>query len=151
MRAPQVGSTTFSTTADAVFQAALGVAQGDKSARVLAVHNEGRRVIFRMRAKMSNPKFHQVWVEAQAGATTLHAVVGSDPRSPGALLDGWANGKALKKYLAAVQSAVDGTSPAPATPVPNHYLQKKAEVAWTDPHREPEIELDGGCLALYSL
>jgi len=66
-------------------------------------------------------------------------------------LDGRANEKALKTYLEAVQGAVDGSAPAPATPVANHYLQKKNEVPWVDPGQDPEIELDENILALYGL
>ena len=51
----------------------------------------------------------------------------------------------------ATSSALNGNAPVQATSVANHYLQKKAEVAWIDPIVAPQIELDGNFLALYGL
>ena len=151
MRSPHQDAVTFSHPADEVFQAALGVAQGTKSNRVLAVHNGGRKLMLREKPKMSNAKFVQLQVEDQGGESKLHLVVGTDPRTPKALLDGRANAKSLKAYVAAVQGALDGSAPAPATPVADHYLQKKTEVPWVDPAQDPEVELDGNILAVYGL
>ncbi|WP_375001373.1 hypothetical protein [Aeromicrobium sp. CTD01-1L150] len=151
MRAARHDSIDFSQPADTVFQAALGVQQNTKNVVVLAVHNEGRKLVVREKSMMSNRKFHQVWVEEKDAGSTLNVVVGTDPRTPKAMMDGKANDKSLKKYLQAVQGAVDGSAPAPVTPVANHYLQKKTEVPWTDPDADPEIELDGNIVAMYGL
>lgn len=149
MRAIRQDSIAIPQPADTVFQAALGVVQNTKNAKILAVHNEGRKLVYREHAKMSNPKFHQIGVEDQEPSSQLNVVVGTDPRSQKALLDGKANDKALKKYLESVQGALNGSAPAPTTPVANHYLQKKTEVPWDDPDQDPQIELDGHLLALY--
>lgn len=151
MRSVKQDTSTLPQSADAVFQAALGVVQNAKNHHVLAVHNEGRKLVVREKPKMSNAKFLQVWVQQQGEGSQLSVVVGTDPRTPKALLDGRANDKLLKSYLADVQGALDGSVPAPVTPVANHYLQKKSEVPWEDPDQDPEIELDGNILALYGL
>lgn len=151
MRAVRQESITIPQPADAVFQAALGVVQNNKSSHILAVHGEARKLIVREKAKMSNPKFQRIFVEDKGAESQLHLVVGTDPRSPKALLDGKANDKALKKFVEAVQGALNGSAPAPVTPVANHYVQKKTEVPWTDPAQEPEVELDGNFLAQYGL
>lgn len=151
MRSVKQDSVAFSQPADAVFQAALGVVQNTKSHHVLAVHNEGRKLVVREKPKMSNPKFLQVWVEQQGEGSQLHVVVGTDPRTPKALLDGRANDKLLKGYVGDVRGALDGSTPVQVTPVANHYLQKKTEVPWEDATQDPQIELDGNILALYGL
>lgn len=151
MRSVKQDSVTFAQPADAVFQAALGVVQNTKNHHVLAVHNEGRKLVVREKPKMSNPKFLQLWVEEQGGGSQLHVVVGTDPRTPKALLDGRANDKVLKGYLGDVQGALDGSAPVQVTPVANHYLQKKTEVPWEDATQDPQIELDGNILAVYGL
>ncbi len=151
MRAVRQQSLALSHPADAAFQAVLGVAQNDKSARILAVHTEGRRLLFRERSKMSNPKFHTIMVVENGDGAEVRTAVGTDPRSPKALLDGRANDKSLNKFLERVQGALDGSAPAPATPVANHYVAKKTEVPWEDPTQDPEIELDGNFLAMYGL
>jgi len=151
MRSARQDSVTFATPADAVFDAALGVAQNAKNVRILAVHNEGRKLVLREKAKMSNAKFQQIRVEEAGDKARLHIVVGTDPRTPKALLDGKANDKSLKKYLENVQGVLDGGVSAPVTPVSNHYLAKKTEVPWDDPEQEPQIELDGNVLAWYGL
>lgn len=150
MRSARQDSITYSArSADTVFEAALGVAQNTKNVQILAVHNEGRKLVVRQKGKMSNANFRQVWVEEQGVGSQLHVVVGTDPRTPKALLDGKINEKSLNKYLESVQGALDGSAPAPATPAANHYVQKKTEVRWDDPDQDPEIELDGNILALY--
>ncbi len=151
MRAPKQDAVTISQPADAVFTAALGVAQNTKNLRILAVHNEGRKLVLREKPKMSNPKFLQLWVVESGGASELRVVVGTDPRSPKALLDGRANGKFLQSFVDSVNGALDGSAPAPVTPVANHYVQKKDEVPWEDPEQDPQIELDGNLLAMYGL
>lgn len=150
MRSPQLETTSFSATPDDVFRAALGVLQNEKKATILASHTGGRKLVAREKASLSNPKFIQVVVEGAATATQLHVVVGTDPRTPKALLDGRANEKALKKFLENVQGALDGSNPAPATPVPDHFMQKKTQVPWEDPDQDPAIELDGNFLAMYA-
>lgn len=151
MRAPQHETITLQQPAGDVFDAALGVMQQAKNVRILAVHNGGRKLVGRERSKMSNPKFLQVWLDEDGGGTQMHVVVGTDPRSPKAMLDGRANGKSLGRYVEAVRGALDGSAPAPATPVADHYVQKKDEVPWTDPDQDPEIELDGNFVAMYGL
>lgn len=151
MRSAHQESIAISKPADAVFQAALGVAQNTKNACILAVHNEGRKLVVREKPKMSNAKFQQIWVEDKGDSAQLNVVVGTDPRTPKALMDGKFNEKSLKKYLENVQAALDGSAPAPVTPVSNHYLAKKTEVPWEDPEQDPQIELDGNILALYGL
>ena len=136
-------------SADTVFQAALGVAQNNDNARILAVHNEGRRLIFREKPKMSNPRLQAIAVLEQGGGAQLRTRVGTDPRAQGALMDGKFNERALKKYLESVQNVLNGSATAPVTPVTNHYLAKKTEVPWDDPEQDPEIELDGNFLAMF--
>lgn len=151
MRAVRQQSATIQQPADAVFQAAIGVVQNNKSSSILAVHNGARKLVVREKAKMSNPKLQMIFVEDKGGAAELHVTVGTDPRSPKALMDGKANDKALTKLLGAVDGAVTGSAPAPVTPVADHYVQGKTEVPWTDPSEEPDIELGGGFLAQYGL
>lgn len=149
MRSIHQDSVTYSESADTVFQAALGVVQNTKNIQLLAVHNEGRKLVVREKGKFSNPKLHQLMVEEQGPGSVLYLIVGTDPRSPKALMDGKANERAAKKYLEKVQGALDGSAPAAANPVSNHYLQKKSEVPWHDHEQDPEIELDGNFLAMY--
>lgn len=151
MRAPIQESIAIPAPPDAVFQAALGVAQNSKNVTILAVHNEGRKLILREKAKMSNPKFQQIWVEGAGQQAQFNVVVGSDPRTPKAMMDGRANQKSLKKLVEALRGALDGSAPAPVTPVANHYLAKKTVVRWENPAADPQIELDGNLLALYGV
>lgn len=151
MRAPRQESITIAKPADAVFQAALGVAQNTKGARILAVHNGGRKLVVREKAMMSNPKFVQMLVEGDDSAAQLHVVVGTDPRSQKALMDGKANEKSLKKFVTGVQGALDGSAPVTTASVTDHYLVKKDQVPWTDADQDPQIELDGNLLAWYGL
>lgn len=148
MRAARQETIALTASPDAVFDAVLGVTQNNKNAKILAVHNEGRKLVAREKAKLSNPKFHQIVVEGDGEQSQLVVVVGSDPRSTKALMDGKANEKSLKKLVESVQAAIDGSEPAPSTPVANHYLQKKTEVPWTDPAQDPEIDLDGNFVAV---
>lgn len=151
MRQAKEFTTVLAQDASIVFDAALGLAQTAKSRQVLAVHNEGRRLVFREKSKFSNPKIVLVEVNTSASGSELHVVVGSDPRTPAAVLDGVMNDKALKKLVEGLSLVLDGSSSAPVTPVANHYLQKKVEVPWLDASRDPEIELDGNLLAIYGL
>ncbi|MGI6878499.1 hypothetical protein [Microbacterium sp. gxy059] len=144
MRALRHQSVAIAQPADAVFRAALGTVQSAKGTTILAVHNEGRKLVAREKSMMSNPKLVQIWIEGDETSAELNVAVGSDPRSPKALLDGKANEKSLAKLVEAIQSG--GAAP---TPVANHYLVKKTEVPWTDPAEDPQIELDGTLLALY--
>ncbi len=148
MRAARTEIIAFSASPDAVFDAVLGVTQHNKSASILAVHTQGRKLVAREKGKLSNPKFHQIVVEGDDAQAQLVVVVGSDPRSQKALMDGKANEKSLKKLVESVQAALDGSEPAPSTPVTNHYMQKKTEVPWADPTQDPEIELDGNFVAV---
>ena len=148
MRAPQNDTIAIASAPEAVFDAALGVAQNTKNLRILAVHTGGRKLVLREAPKMSNPKFINVWVEGEGPQAQLNLVVGTDPRTPKALLDGRANGKTLKSFVERVQVALDGSAPAPSSPVADHYVQKKTEVAWADPDQDPQIELDGNIVAI---
>lgn len=149
MRDPKQESLTVQVPADAAFQAALGLAQNTKRATILAAHNQGRKLAFREKGAMSNPKFTVVSVEDAGSESVVRVTVGTDPRSPKALLDGKFNDKSLKKFVESLQGAIDGSAPVQTTPVANHYLQKKTEVPWEDPNEEPQVELDGNFLALY--
>ncbi|MFT4187589.1 MAG: hypothetical protein QM621_03320 [Aeromicrobium sp.] len=151
MRAVRHESIAVSQSADAVFQAALGVVQNAKNTRILAVHDQARKIVTREKPKMSNAKFQEVWVQENGDGATLNVAVGTDPRTPKALLDGKFNGSSLAKLVENIQAVLAGTASAPVTPVPNHYLQKKEQVAWLDPNEDPQIELDGNLLALYGL
>ena len=151
MRSPRHDSTSFSEPPEVVFSAALGVVQNAKSATLLAAHNGGRRLIVREKPKMSNAKFLDIRVESDAGGTQLRMVVGADPRTPKALMDGKANEKALKNFFERVRGALDGSSPAPASPVADHFVQKNSQIPWSDPSQDPEIELGGNIRAAYGL
>lgn len=151
MRQAKEASIQMSHDAGQVFEAAVGVVQGAKGRRILAVHNEGRKLVVREKSKFSNPKFVLVGVASGGVGSQLHVVVGTDPRTPSALLDGTMNDRALKKFVEGVQAVLDGSAPAPASPVSNHYLKKKTQVPWLDPNQEPEIELGGNLRAVYGL
>ena len=148
---PKHDSVSFSEPPEAVFQAALGVLQNAKNATLLAAHNGGGRLIAREKPKMSNAKFVNIQVDGEAAGSQLHVVIGTDPRNPKALLDGKANAKSLKNFVENVRGALDGSKPAPASPVTDHFLQKKTEMPWSDPTQDPEIELDGNIRAAYGL
>lgn len=141
MRSVRQSSTALPGSAADVFQAALGVVQNTKNLTILAVHNEGRTLIVLDKAKMSNAKIYVVSMEEVGQQATLHLAVGTDPRTQKALLDGRANDKAAARFVEAVRGSLDGTAPAPATPVTNHYVQEKNQVPWTDPDAEPDIDL----------
>lgn len=151
MRSARHDNVVLAEPPEVVFRAALGVVQNAGNATVLAVHNGGRRLIVREKPKMSNAKFLVISVGSEAGSSELRVAVGTDPRTPRALLDGRANEKSLKSYLERVRGALDGSAPAPASPVADHFLQKGAEVPWSDPNQDPEIELDGNIRAAYGL
>jgi hypothetical protein len=108
VRSPKQESITVPAPPEAVFHAALGVAQNSKSVRILAVHNEGRKLVLREKAKLSNPKFHQIYVDGSAQQAQLNVVVGSDPRTPKAMMDGRANERSLKKFVESVRGARTG-------------------------------------------
>jgi hypothetical protein len=151
MRDVKQQTVTFDLPPDHVFQAALGVLQNDKAVTLLAAHNGGRKLVARQKAKFSNPKFVLVFVEPAASAANLFVYVGSDDRSPKALMDGRANDKALARFVDDVRGALDGSRPAPVTPVPDHFVQKKNQVPWVDPDTDPDIELGGTFKAMYGL
>lgn len=148
MRAPHQMSLPASTPADPTFQTALGVVQRTKNMKTLAVHNEGHKLVVLEKSKLSNPKIYVVAVQDQGAQSTLHVVVGSDPRTRSAMLDATANKKAAGKYVDAVNSALASPVDPPSTPVPNHYMQKKTQVPWDDPNTEPDIDLGFSWLGL---
>lgn len=130
------------------FEAAIGVVQNTKSLTILAAHNEGRVLVAYESSKLSNAKIYVISVQEHDSQTVLGMSVGSDPRTSKAVLDGRFNKKSAIRFGQAVQGALDGTAPAPATPVPNHYMHKRAQVPWTDPDQEPDIDLGFSWLAL---
>lgn len=149
MRESRDQSVPLSATPQEVFAAALGVAQSGTKDQILAVHNEGRKVIFRGKAMFSNPKFFFIWVEEHNGASVLHVTVGTDPRTPKALLDGKINTKALAGYVEKVQAALTGSAPVSVSPVTNHYLRQTELVPWQDHNELPDIELGGDFKAAF--
>lgn len=153
MRAVREGVIALPASSDAIFQAALGVAQQTKGSQILAVHNEGRVVVFRWKNMMSNVKIvvARVGTSENGERAGMHVAVGADPRTPAALMDGWSNNRGLEKYVKAVQGALDGSAPVTTTPMSNHYMQKKTEVPWVDPNEEPDIQLGGNIRAMYGL
>ncbi|KRE35009.1 hypothetical protein ASG73_17300 [Janibacter sp. Soil728] len=148
MRAPHEITQPLPSPADAVFDNALGVVQNTKNLQILAVHTQGRKLVALEKAKMSNPKIYVVGVDDAEGKGQLHVVVGSDPRTRKALMDGKFNKTAAEKYVAAVEAAASGSAPAPSTPVANHYMQKKNQIPWEDANVEPEIDLGFSWLGL---
>ncbi len=137
-----------SGSAAQTFEAALGVVQNTKNLKILAVHNDARKLVAYESSKLTNQKICVISVDDQGPEPMIGIAVGTDPRTRSALLDGRLNEKSANRFLAAVQGALDGTAPAPATPVANHYLQKKTEVPWTDPNQEPDIDLGFSWLGL---
>lgn len=138
MRSPKTQTVAIPDPA-AGFQAALGVVQNTKNLDILAVHTEGQRLVAYENSKMSNQKIYVIGVDASKPELVI--AVGTDPRTRKALMDGRANDKSATKFVEAVQGALDGSAPAPATPIENHYVQKKNQVPWTDASQEPDIEL----------
>ncbi len=132
---------TVSVAADEAFQGALGVVQHGKNFQLLAVHNQGRKLVALEKSKMSNPKVYAVQVVGEGAQPTIEVTVDTDPRQRKAMMDGKFNQKALSKFVEGVKGALDGSAPAPVTPVKNHYMQKKDQVPWTDPDQDPEIDL----------
>lgn len=137
-----------SVPADETFHAALGVVQNTKNLAILAVHNEGHKLVALEKSKMSNPKIYVIAVDGQGAESTLQLAVGTDPRVRKAMMDGKFNEKSAGRFVAAMNGALDGTAPAPATAVANHYMQKKSQVPWTDPNVEPDIDLGFSWLGL---
>lgn len=132
------------------FRAALGVVQNTKNLDLLAVHNEGRKLVAFEKSKMSNPKIYVLEVDDQGPKPTLQLAVGTDPRVRKAMLDGKFNEKSAGRFVDAVQGALEGTAPAPAAAVANHYVHKKEQIPWTDPEQEPDIDLGFSWLGLAS-
>lgn len=150
MPAVHQSSTPISGPAPNVFQAALGVVQHTKSMQILAVHNEGRRLVALGKSMMTNARIYVIGVDAQDTGSALNVAVFADPRMRAAALDGTFNKKAAGKYVVAVESAFNGDAPAPPSPVPDHYVQKKSQIPWDDPSTEPDIQLGFSWLGLAS-
>lgn len=117
----------------------------------MAVHNGARRLLVRETSLTSNAKFVVVWVDPEDSGSVIRVAVGSDPRTPASPFDGMVNGRALKAYLAGVRGALDGSVPAPVTPVADHYVRRGTEVPWDDPTVAPDIELGGSLRASIGL
>lgn len=150
MRSPKHEAASFAASAPTVFGHALGVVQSRKAMSILAVHNEGRKLVIFEKSMMSNPKIYVTNVEDQGSQSVLHVVAGADPRMRGALLDGMLNQKGAAKFVGSVQEAASGEVTAIPTPVLNHYMQKKQQIAWDDPDVEPDIQLGFSWLGLAS-
>lgn len=133
---------TVKATPDDAFQAALGVVQNTKNFDILAVHVEGRQLVARKKPKTTNAKIFVINVTSEMqGQATINLVVDIDPRMRKAIIDGKVNKKSAGNYLEAVQGALNGSAPAPASPVKNHFMQKKEQVPWTDPSQDPDIQM----------
>ncbi len=132
---------TVSAAPDEAFQGALGVVQNTKNFQLLAVHNQGRKLVAHEKMKMSNGKVFAVHVVGDGPKSAIKIVVDTDPRLRKAMMDGKFNQKSLTKFVQGVKGALDGSAPAPVTPVKNHYMQKKEQVPWTDPDQDPQIDL----------
>lgn len=150
MRSPKHEAASFAAAAQTVFSHALGFVQSKKAMSILAVHNEGRKLVVFEKSMMSNAKIYVINVDDQGSQSVLHVVAGADPRMRGALLDGMLNQKGAAKFVGSVQAVANGDTTAPATPVRNHYTQKKQQIPWDDPNVEPDIQLGFSWLGLAS-
>lgn len=135
-------SISIPNSADDVFQAALGVAQREKKLRILAAHNQARRLILREGSWWTNPKIIHVRVTEQDETTRLRIWVKNDPRVRSAVLDGKHNQQTLMRFRENVRYAADGREPAPATIEANHYLHMGLKVQWDDADEDPQIQLN---------
>ena len=117
MQAAKLKTWTTESTAEALFEAILGVVQNGKFT-LFAVNNEHRRIMFT--TSMSPLSWGREFigeVDVVEGRTTLNLVCGGVDGRPAALLDPWKNGKAADKFIAEVKSVLDGSTSAPTQAV----------------------------------
>jgi hypothetical protein len=116
MRATKTRTLDRPTTPEQLFDAALGVVQHGKYTMLL-LDTELRRIGFVSgKTAISWGQEYLVEVVPAADGAILTVVCGSHDDAPKALMDGWKGGKAADKYLAAVESVLDGSTTAPVTP-----------------------------------
>lgn len=117
MHAPKLKTWTTTAPASTVFDALLGVVQAGKYT-IFGVTNEHHKMLFASgKSALSWGQDYVAEVSEVDGRTQLDLVCGGVDGAPKALLDGMKNSKKADKVLAAVAAAVDGSAPAPATPV----------------------------------
>lgn len=133
MQAPKSKSLQSEATPDVVLAALLGVVQNGKFT-LLGVNNEYRKMVFT--SGMTGLSWGQEYVaevNGSGGAATLSLVCGGRDGAPKALLDGWKNGKAADKVIAAVQGVLAGTG-ASGQPVESFATREDGSTApWTGP------------------
>ena len=101
------------TTTEAAFAALLGVVQNGKF-KISALSNEHHKILFTSgKTALSWGQEYIAEVVPANGKATLNLQCGGVDGRPKALLDGWKNGKAADKVLAAVQSVLTGGASAP--------------------------------------
>lgn len=135
MHAPKLKTWTTSTAdASTVFDALLGVVQSGKYT-VVGLTNEHRKILFTSgKSALSWGQEYVGEVTEADGGTQVDLVCGGVDGAPKALLDGMKNSKKADKVLAAVAAAVDGSTPAPATPTASFAtLADGSTVPWTTP------------------
>ena len=122
MRATKTKTLNRPATPQHLFDAALGVVQNGKYTTLL-LNNELLRIGFVSgKTAISWGQEYLVEIVPSGDGATLTVVCGSHDEAPKALMDGWVSGKAAGKYLAAVESVLDGTTKAPVTPTAS-FLQ----------------------------
>lgn len=116
MQKPKLTTAPFTQPAPEVFEAVLGVVQNGKFT-LAALDNERHRIAFSS-GKTALSWGHDYLVEVAQGATgaELSLVCGGVDGAPAALMDGWKNGKAAGKVVAAVNDVVNGVTTAHVTP-----------------------------------
>ena len=134
MHAPKQKTWSTASPPSTVFDALLGVVQSEKHT-ILGLTNEHRKLVFTSGpSPLSWGREFVAEVREADGRTHLDLVCGAVDNAPKALLDGWKNGKAADKLLAAVAAAVDGSKPAPAIPTESFATQVDGTtVPWTGP------------------
>lgn len=126
---------------DAVFTAALGLAQHADDSEIRAVHNEGRALIVRRQTKrLSWSKLVMIRVFPLDDGCSVNVAVQSLPEGAGGMLDGIRNGKMVEQYFDDIQGSLDGAIHAPATMIESHYVRDDGSTCpWADPDEFPEF------------
>ena len=132
MHAPKLKTWTTTAPTSTVFEALLGVVQTGKYT-IFALSNEQQRLLFTSgKTALSWGQEYVAEVREVDGRTQLEVVSGGHDGAPKALMDGWKNGKAADKVVAAVTAAVEGSTPAPATPTASFATTPSgATVPWS--------------------
>ena len=119
MHAPKTRTTDIASSPEAVFAALLGTVQHGKF-QLAGLNNELRMVIFTSgKTALSWGQEYVAEVHADSGQARLDVMCGGKDARPKALLDGWKNGKAADKVIAAVHEVLAGTTSAPVQPTPS--------------------------------